>query len=102
MGRREAYNRRSAPLESLAREYDAQASEILHGPDGPAVSEEISGFAIGIASAREGSEQNDQIERLLNRLKLRKPGIFKNIDEDPRERLAFTLSLVGTYQRSLQ
>ncbi len=102
MGRKEGKDRESTSLEALAKEYSAQADQILRGTDRVAVAEEISELSKGILSARVGSEQEDQLDRLYNRLNLRKASVFALIPDDARERQAFTLALVGAYQRSLQ
>ena len=94
--------RAARTLESLSRSYDQQATDILDGSEGISVRDEVARHAASILQAREGLEQEDRLDRLLNAIAIRRPGVFSAIPDERLERRALALSLARTHVRSLQ
>lgn len=87
-------------LEGGASTYAKQAVDILAGSDGMAAKDELARFAPKI-HASAGVEQENELEKLVNALYIRKPSIFRDIPEEKHERVVFALALAKAYEDSL-
>jgi len=87
-------------LEGAAFTYERQAEQVLAGPYGVSARDEISRFAKKILDT-EGPAQYEEIEKLVNAINIRKPGIFEDIPSEQHEKAVFALALVRAYNKSL-